>query len=304
MKKLILATILLSSTLLSQGFCGERAGNGGDVVVCPNGLELLDSYEMRGRDLDLNLAGFTLREKVEIVINRVKRVDLVRGLRLAVGAEYFLFDLEKNSYRNDDLKYIRFTTEKLSDVKDAEELTLPKDCHLEQLAVNMTKTLPEDGIYTIALNHWEKLDLDQQALTILHEAWYQTFLAESRPRTSFYVRYFNEIFASTNYKDMSLKQYLSRLDYAQSIGPDQELLPYSIMFDKQVIDLDMDPVRSSSRKLSFNVRKSKNPRTFHYDCIKEGIAKIEIQEVTIKVKSTTPLLLTVTKYLSMMFSCP
>jgi hypothetical protein len=105
----------------------------------------------------------------------------------------------------------------LSDVDDSFELSIPAGCKKEQLVTQKAPVFPEDKRYTIAEAIWKNMDLDQRALTVLHESWYRTFIDESATDSRF-ARYMNGIFASHENLNINFAQYLEKLELAKKIG--------------------------------------------------------------------------------------
>ena len=56
--------LLLLLAVSFHSFAGERSGNGGDVITCPESIELLDSFEARANHLHIILKNKSTRQTV------------------------------------------------------------------------------------------------------------------------------------------------------------------------------------------------------------------------------------------------
>lgn len=188
---------------------GYEVLNGGDAVVCPDGkggiqsVELLDVYENRvlrpsyvpamGAN---NLSAF---EKVEHILQRLSTIDPVR-------AKNYLDAL--NDFFNST---IFLPNVQLADVQDSAHLVLPKNCELQQLAIQLSNvSLPEGMRIIVNEDLWNLMDVDNQAALILHEIIYQeaTILGH---QTSFLVRYYNGFICSEAPSKISKSLYISSI---------------------------------------------------------------------------------------------
>jgi hypothetical protein len=191
---------------------GYEVLNGGDVVVCRNQLgeilsvELLDVMESRlfldRFPLELGNSSWTATEKARFALNRLMPLDPERATRyLQQLVDFFdsVMFLEKVS---------------LVDVPDSHHLAIPKNCDLEQVAIQISNImLPEPARIIINKDLWDLLDADNQAALILHEIIYQEAFLLGHT-TSFRVRYFNNFICSNKPNELDLSRYVRTI-----IGP-------------------------------------------------------------------------------------
>jgi len=214
MKLFILIFLLSISAVFAQG--RDRVGNGGDVVVCPGSVLLLDSIEMKDHGLKLSLPGAIIRQKVLRVVGNIIRLDVNRGINIRMKALELIQGVEDFEVVHHS-ENVDFTNRILMDVPDSFETTIPKNCHKEQLVTHKVPIFASDREFTIAKRYWSKLNLNQKALTVLHEAWSIIFLEEGA-RDSRFARYMNGVFATEDAHEMSSDQYLKHLSVSEVIG--------------------------------------------------------------------------------------
>ena len=185
---------------------GYEVLNGGDVVVCRNQLgeilsvELLDVMESQlftGRfPLELGSPFWTATDKARFALNRLLPLDPERASRyLQQLVDFFdaVMFLEKVS---------------LVDVPDSHHLAIPKNCELEQVAIQISNIiLPEPARIIINKDLWDLMDADNQAALILHEIIYQEAFLLGHT-TSFRVRYFNNFICSNKPNELDLSRYV------------------------------------------------------------------------------------------------
>ena len=87
--------VLISSLIFGAKVfaTGGTVGNGGDVVVCPSSVELLDVYEartLRGFGLDLGSTSLTVDQKIALAVTKIFSVDPYRAIILKASAEKFM----------------------------------------------------------------------------------------------------------------------------------------------------------------------------------------------------------------------
>lgn len=206
-----ISMFLLSHLALAEEG-GAHVGNGGDAFVCKSGkVFLLDYYEAlkRGFQIDLGPKTLSAREKVNLILGRIKHVDPVRSEEFRVRAYEILDDteiFEKNSNANPG-KNVRFTNDPLSDVDDSKETSTPKGCEKIQAVIQSTPRFSEDRRYEISIPIWIAMNSSQRALTVMHEVWYREGIETGAP-DSRGARYMNGFMASTNAIEPDLAQYL------------------------------------------------------------------------------------------------
>lgn len=164
MKKAALITAL---ALPAAAHAGHVVGNGGDVIVCPDRVEMLDLFEgsLFGVRSDPAFASLNAESVLAQVLARLARVDPVRAERLTVQAEDFWI-------QTSGLRDIA-----LNDVPDSEHILIPAKCRLEQIAL---QNLPQPNPYrmfVVNLDLWERLNGLNRAALLLHELLYREAVA-------------------------------------------------------------------------------------------------------------------------------
>jgi hypothetical protein len=202
---------------------GSSVGNGGDVVVCRDSqqtilsVELLDFYEarvLRNLKLDLGSANLTTEQKLEYVTARWDRLDqnfVTYEVRYD-GREFLK-----------DAKYLSGV--KLTDVPDSQHIAIPANCSIEQVAIQKTPDFPEESIFTVNKDLWDRMNADNQAGLVLHEVIYRYMLSHRKSTTtissSVATRYLAGYASSERFATMSLPEYfelLNRLQHFDSVA--------------------------------------------------------------------------------------
>ncbi len=168
--KFLLQAISLSLLLFPTTHCyalfndregGDRVGNGGDVVVCPSGVELLDVYEtkLRKHPLKTFLSNDPSLMAKELLDNTLKKFQPSRYKEYLKSLENFM----------DEAEFLPGI--ELKDIDDSGIVVIPKGCHLEQIAIQRSNSemRPGDKRYVINLDLWNSLDSFNQMALILHE---------------------------------------------------------------------------------------------------------------------------------------
>lgn len=162
-KTLIVGFLFTTSAFANQQLMGgNEVGNGGDVVVCSESIELLDFYESRVKNgSEITVTGATETEIIKTVLAHLKTVDQKR-------AELFEKEAGKFIERTNFMKGARLT-----DIPDSHHLFLPSQegCKIEQIAI-LGKT---EKKFLVNLDLWEKLNPMQKAGLIMHEVIYEHF---------------------------------------------------------------------------------------------------------------------------------
>ncbi len=162
MKMLIL---LIVSFITFTATAGDRVGNGGDVIVCGDKVELLDLYEARVRGFKpLKLTTQNHEDMFrEVLERRLSQLQPQRASRYReYGQEFFRESLILPGIE-------------LSDVADAGLAVIPRGCKLEQIAVQLADgdIIPGANRYTISQDLWDKLDEFNKMALMLHEVIYR-----------------------------------------------------------------------------------------------------------------------------------
>ncbi len=224
--------VLIAFCSISLASAGDRAGNGGDVIVCRNGesesVTLLDRYEADFRKIKLidhkgllNLINsetvkkfltsdvFQLRNQVEFAIANFSRIDPYGAFYLRAVTSGILNDvINYESTKNTDQSMTSFINEKLVDINDSLEIAIPQGCHIEQLIIYLPKKLRNEKTFYISKRLWDKMSVSDKALAILHEGLYMYF-SKSGWTNSKFARYINAIINSSHSNDYTFENYVS-----------------------------------------------------------------------------------------------
>jgi len=222
MKKLFLASLLLINVnAFAAG--GDRIGNGGDVVICGDKVELLDIYEAKRSGFNfINLKSTGHNEMLtEVLNNRLAPLQPTKASRYTKNFQ----DLPNEAQMLSGIH--------LNDIDDAGLVAIPKNCTLEQIVVQLKEEdIPEGGKrYTFNSDLWEKLDEFNKTALLLHEIIYREAI-EKDSASSMVVRamvgqllkdqmdlqvYFNLDFVLNNKKGIEFHKYL--LTFARNLKP-------------------------------------------------------------------------------------
>lgn len=156
---ILLLLLFSGSSLAGQG------GNGGDVVVCESAdgsktYELLDIYETREKHflkLDFNISSKTPEETALYQVGKFDEYS-----------KYYDIENKIESF----MSRVVFVNEVLEDIPDSYETYIPNNCSLEQIAINY-----QDGRIVVNQFLWNSLDINNRGALILHEIFYEDFLA-------------------------------------------------------------------------------------------------------------------------------
>lgn len=158
---------------------GDRVGNGGDVVICGNKIELLDIYEARTSGYGMKSpAGTNYQEMLKSLLQN--NLHVINPKR----TEKYLKFLETFEKESQFLAGIQ-----LSDVDDAGMVAIPQGCSLQQIAIQLSDDERPAGKkrYTVSLDLWNKLDEYNKMSLVLHEIIYREAI-EHKSSNSMVVR--------------------------------------------------------------------------------------------------------------------
>lgn len=182
---------------------GNEAGNGGDVVVCYQGetilsTKLLDFHEaevMRPELVpDLGAPDASPSEKVKLALDRLSKLDAERAAAYQEEADAFFANT----------RFVKGVV--LEDIPDSGYVPIGKDCRVEQIAIQKAPVFPEDRLYTINQDLWERLDNDHRAGLMLHEIVYGEAIKRGH-KNSVKARYFTELIASAKIATLPASEY-------------------------------------------------------------------------------------------------
>lgn len=218
--KLVTQTFFLILTLLVAGVIaapapeplrslvddvGDDKGNGGDVVVCYDeqkkikSVQLLDHYEgykKFGFVIDLGDGQGPLN-KVKFVLDHLSKFDEGRAKRYWQQAQNF------------ESESLFWPGVELVDIPDSQHIAIPKNCKIEQVAIQQEPTLPEQKRFTISKDLWDLMDDTNRAGLILHEIIFQEAI-ELHQTNSIRSRYFNAMISQKNFHLQNFEYYSLR----------------------------------------------------------------------------------------------
>lgn len=166
---------------------GNQTGGGGDRITC---LEdgrlkyyLLDVYEAnRGRTMDLSKLGPSMENRIEVMKQRLAKVDPARAEKYAVEVLKMLADIrELSSGRAAPNHLVKFERP-LKDIDDADErfdflaadqAPTAQKCSKAQLVRQEKPKFDFDETYFLDDVLWRDLDSDNQVATLYHEVIYK-----------------------------------------------------------------------------------------------------------------------------------
>lgn len=288
----ILALCLLTSTL--GAFSSTQVGNGGDAIICDDGsVTLLDTYEAERKlgltiDIDKVSMNQTLRSMVDVAVKRLSSRDKYTAKKLREYSYEMVNDFEtfnlfhggEDSFKGDVLYIGR---DIVAEINDSDHRTLPEGCEIRQLVSQLKPVRLRDNRYEFSLSLWEKLSLKDQAMTILHEAWYRIMI-EDGAKKSKGTRYMNALIASKEFSTYSFSDYIKELKTTEKkhyiVQNNSSLLfnrelkldlkngaPDTFVYNGEVICTDILRVKANIKKLRFI-------SSFH-----RGLAKVNFTDV-------------------------
>jgi hypothetical protein len=144
---------------------GDRVGNGGDVVVCGNKVELLDVYEARvSNHVIYKPVGKDYKQMFQDIIQKhLSNIQPVRSARY----------LNHQGTFESEAQFLPGI--ELNDVDDAGMVAIPKGCKLKQIVIQLSDDERPAGKprYTVSLDLWKRLDEFNKAALVLHEIFYR-----------------------------------------------------------------------------------------------------------------------------------
>ena len=155
--------VFILSLSQSHSWAGNEVGNGGDAVVCPSKVEILDYHSAYEEGLhipnDEESSHIVLFEKVTTQYSKVD-IKLAQYLQRMIKkrAEQLIFKEEIV----------------LEDIKDSKHLSIAKGCSLKQMAIKK-KLTNGDERYIIDQDLWKRLSSTHKAGLLIHEYLYSYF---------------------------------------------------------------------------------------------------------------------------------
>ena len=179
-------------------YAGGTLGNGGNVLICPDQLTLLDFYEAESlRNISITAGDIhkSLEENIQIILNQVELQDPQRAEKYKLQWQSFFSET------------VFITNTNLGTIDDSDHVFIPQNCHIQQTAIKLIQRFPEDPKYVIDQDTWEKMDSVQKAGLIMHEFIY----AEMNQTTSQKARYMNSLLWSDLWAKMTADEYQNLL---------------------------------------------------------------------------------------------
>ena len=287
MKKFFPILLLLSTTPLWARSGG--AGNGGDAIVCPDKVILLDSYEAEKMKFDVYLGDMetaTWRSMVNVAVKRLSRVDETTATLLYDYAIEMVNDFEKfQLYPDARGKNVYIGYDIIAEINDSEHVSTPEGCeeHPRQLVSQRKPKFRKEFRYEFSLSLWEKMNILEQSMTILHEAWYRIML-ENGAENSRAARYMNGLVASRYFETMTFLEYIEEIketELKHYIVPNnsESIKQSEIHFDlkKHILNFDEtnDMVCAPNFKLDPSIKKTYSILDQSQDYLKD----LKFQEV-------------------------
>lgn len=206
MKKIFVLFLLSLSFLTHAG----QGGNGGDAVVCPNGVATLLDYseaDFYGRSIKLD--GSNYREKVFSTIKRLNRASKNLEQLLVLYTNEILNDLDlyylmhgqSLAAINQESKNIIFTLNDLVDIPDSNHSSIPSGCQVKQLMIQKAPDNQFQKRYVIDVKILNQLDSTNIAGLVLHEAIYRIGFEISKHQDSLQSRGLNIFLGSSTSQD-------------------------------------------------------------------------------------------------------
>lgn len=199
----------VGSLALAKG--GSEAGNGGSSIVCQDSrgqitsVELLDFYEgrtQRGIKVDMGPATDSVETKLALVVQRLETLEPVLASTMAEYIQQF-----------PELSHF-YSGVRLVEIPDSQNLFIPVGCQQEQIAIWRQPSVPEDKLFNINQDLWDRLDNDNKAGLILHEVLYYIVSANNSlapTSDSRIVRYFVSKISSADATKWNLWNFVDTL---------------------------------------------------------------------------------------------
>jgi hypothetical protein len=155
-------------------YAGDKKGNGGEVVVCPGEVQLLDFFEA---NIDLEVEE---KDEIKIANAILSKLEHFSPKRFS--------DYKKNlSHFLSEVKFVDET--EIGPISDSGPITrtIPINCHLAQIVIQKKIVFGNEKRYLINQSLWNQLSSIHRAGLILHELIYRELQSED----SHSIRIFN-----------------------------------------------------------------------------------------------------------------
>lgn len=223
-------------------------GNGGDAVVCPDRVYMLDSHEVERKGNSVVSEASGLKAKVQEFIERIKEKDEKLASTIKARSDIFLADIL--AFQESRIQWqanTEFTSEVLVNVADEGSASVPAGCNIQQVIIQILKPILDQKKYKVQLDLWNKMTESEKAVAVIHEAIYNYLLEQDdlnptnyayvgnqyvrvvEPlNNSMFTRYFNGKIIHNGLKDISDKVYFELLK--QLSFPQKEIIRYGVKF--------------------------------------------------------------------------
>jgi hypothetical protein len=211
--------VLCAVLLFTQTVFATRVGNGGFVIQCGSKVQLFDYYQAEQAGLHISpVAGNTLAEKVSHLLERLKILDSHRAENFQ---NYFNTYWPKQEEIAADA--LRLDPQQASDPKLQAEfglgsITIPNHCQLVLAIQQLPPTTDLQFHHDLNLvtqrfsKVWNSLDLDTQAGLVVHELFYEDYLARrAQPATSESVRRLNGLLGASEISQYTQDKWIQEL---------------------------------------------------------------------------------------------
>lgn len=204
MHYLLLVSLVSVVPYSSQAQNSDGKGNGGDAVVCPDRIEMLDSIESSHTEFPpiFSVESDTVRKKLEELLFRSGEKDLNLKDELTRRSGALLQNVEEfeaNGRPEADYSNTRFRDGELPNVSDEGATFIPPGCEVQQLIVRTPEPLPNQKEYSIRRDLWIQMSDAQKAVAIFHEAVYG-YLVDSKVNSSPSARWYVGLASSDQLK--------------------------------------------------------------------------------------------------------
>lgn len=207
----LVAFFCLSANNLNAGeVSGTRDGGGGGARVCTVSgklqVTLYDYYEnseKNGPALDLGPANLTYIEKVNYVLDRLKKFDPVAAARYQERANKFI----------EESAFVDVDESEIKDTQDGAEIIEPiGQCKRRLWARQIIEPGAFEARYLIDKNLWSHADENQRAGLILHEIILTDAYSFYKHTNSRSTRYYNSVISSVAMRSLTDKDYYQLLN--------------------------------------------------------------------------------------------
>ncbi len=247
--KLLVSLVFFFSINL---FAGREGGNGGDIVICDQGLvyQLLDYAEAKQLGYELDLEGANYQEKVYNAIDRLK--DEFANLKTALKsyADELIEDIETYKHYqdqplpqiNEKLKYSLLTRGELTNIDDSNHKSIPENCSMpKQIIIHEEPKNFMKKRYEIKEDYLTRLNDDNLAGMIIHESLYRFSSTVLLHTDSVQTRTLNIYLSTSKYANHDFHQQLqSLIDFEFNLSKEQYAFKIDGFVIKEIKSLDVE----------------------------------------------------------------